>query len=325
MKTIRLILLFFFLLVFANIETFSQPMKLLDENNLWSILEENVCDNPGFPDCNPYKLSHWLKTGNDTILNGKTYKVMMYSMDENHSTWEERGLFMREEEGKVFWYDQEELRKDETILYDFNLQEGESISHYYLPYPYWWTDTKIISVVDSIRHIQIGNVSRKIFYISNTLDYRPSDQEKSPEIWIEGMGSLWGLTRHFRAVGFTGSNITSWDLLCFYQNGEELYHFPKYDDCYYNWTWNRIENPELIPDFQLFPNPSSGKFTITTGNSDENSLVQIFDSVGKQIRSYRMGSSHQIEVDISNVSSGIYLVKLKSQKSSGMKKIVIWK
>jgi len=278
----------------------SQTMKLLDENNLWSVLEKDNSP-PGFPDTNPYKLSHWLKTGNDTILNGKTYKTMLYSMDENHSTWEDRGFFLREEEGKVYWLNIDETREEETLLYDFNLQEGDSISRYLAPL---W-NIKIVSAVDSIRYIQIGNSLRKTFYISNTLD---SGWWKIPEIWIEGIGSLWGLERNNICSFVTGCQVIR-NLLCFYQNGEELYHSPDFDNCYYHWTWLGIEKPELIPDFQIYPNPSSGKFTITTTHGDENSQIQIFDSSGKQIRSFRIGSSNHIEVDMSDVPSGVYFVK----------------
>ena len=313
MKTIRINFLLFQCLLLANINAFSQSIELLDENNLWSVLEEDHSP-AGFPEKNPYKLSHWLKTGTDTIVNGKTYKNILYAMDVNHLEWEDRGFLMREEEGKVYCYNQEELREEETLLYDFGLQEGDSISRFL--HPQW--DSKIISAVDSIRFIQIGNSPRKIFYISNTID---SDDVKRPEIWIEGIGSLWGLQRKNICSFVTGCEIT-WDLLCFYQNDEKLYHSPYFEDCYYHWI-SEIQKMEHILDFQIYPNPSSGKFTLKTDDKNGDCKVQILDVNGKQIRTYDMNNLSYLEIDLSNVSSGTYFVKLMKQKFSSTKKIII--
>jgi len=292
---------------------YSQSMRLLEPTSIWSVLEEDNSP-PGFPDTHPYKLSHWLKTGNDTILNGKTYKNILYSTDASHLEWESRGLFMREEEGRIYWYDQAEPREEETLLYDFNLQEGESISRYLAPY---W-NVKIISAVDSIRSIQIGDSLRKIFYISNTTD---SNSGKRPEIWIEGIGSLWGLERNNICSFITGCNAVR-NLLCFNQDGNELYHSPDFNECYYS-SKSGIQKVNLASDFQIYPNPSQGKFTLITDDSDEDTLVQIFDSTGKQIRSYPMGTLHLLNIDISNVFSGIYFVRLIKQNTSITKKIVM--
>ena len=298
---------------YCNVVSTSENQDVLLKNNLWSVLEEDNSP-PGFPDTHPYKLSHWLKTGNDTILNGKTYKNILYSTDASHLEWEGRGLFLREEEGRVYWCDQAEPREEETLLYDFNLQEGESIIRYLAPD---W-DVKIISTVDSIRSIQIGDSLRKIFYISNTLD---SDSGKRPEIWIEGIGSLVGLERNNIYSFTTGCNVVR-NLLCFNQDGNKLYHSPDFDDCYYS-SKSGIQTVKLTSDFQIYPNPSQGKFTLITDDSDEDTLVQIFDSTGKQIRSYPMGTLHLLNIDISNVFSGIYFVRLIKQNTSITKKIVM--
>ena len=78
MKTIRSLSILLYCLLFANIEVFPQLIKLLDADNLWSVLE--IDDRtPGFPGPQPYKLSHWLKTGSDTVVNGKTYTIILYS------------------------------------------------------------------------------------------------------------------------------------------------------------------------------------------------------------------------------------------------------
>jgi len=239
-------------ILFANISAFSQSIMLLDPTNMWSILEEYDCAFPGMPNCTPYKHSHWIKTGNDTVLNGKTYTVMLYSTDENHSTWGSSDLFLREENEKVYWCNEMDIREKETLLYDFGLQEGESISRY--DYPNSILDTtKIISTVDSIRYIQLGNTLCKIFYISNTST--KYDGCKKSEIWIEGIGSSWGMKRdNSMCCDCVGYPVIK-SLLCFYQNEEKIYHSPNFDDCYYNWTWgksNGIEETDSTSTFQQY-------------------------------------------------------------------------
>ncbi|GHT78883.1 hypothetical protein AGMMS50262_21990 [Bacteroidia bacterium] len=314
MKTIYFIYVVLCCTFLTTIVAFSQSIPLLKADNRWSVLEEDHSEG-GFPDENPYKISSWLKTGNDSVVNEKTYKVILSSTDREQLNWEDKGLLMREENGKVFWYNKEEIREDETLLYDFNLQEGDSIFRYLQPK---W-DAQIVSTVDSIRYIQIDKTPRKIFYLTNQLDV--DGRWPIPEIWIEGIGSSWGLKRECICYFVTGCQLT-WNLLCFYENEEEIYHSPDFDDCYYHWVYG-IKNVESSLDFQIYPNPSSGKFTLKTDTKNKDCFIQIFDVNGKQIYSYQLDNSGYLEVDLSKVPSGTYLVQLKKQNLYETKKIVI--
>jgi hypothetical protein len=321
MNPTRFILIFCCFILFVNkgITVMGQSVSLLKVENMWSVLEEDH-NPPEFPDSHPYKLSYWLKTGNDTIVNGKKYVIILYSTDANHQIWENRELLMREtNDGKVYCYDKRDLREEESILYDFGMQEGDSIFNYIDRL----TDHKIVSKVDSIRYIQIENKPLKLFYISNKSTASGSfyDQFKIPEIWIEGIGSFKGLKREWRNFFSYGPQLT-WDLLCFYQNEKLLYHSPSFRDCYYRWVSG---NPKIDShlDCQVYPNPSSGKFTVQSGAENGSSQVQVFDMNGKWVRSYRLDDSGYLEVDLSNVSRGTYLVRLLKPGFSGTKKIVI--
>ena len=84
MKLNRLLLLSCSCVLFSATKLIAQPIPLLTSDKLWSTLEEcNVY--AGFPDQIIYKLSYWMKTGQDTIVNGKTYLSILYATDENHS------------------------------------------------------------------------------------------------------------------------------------------------------------------------------------------------------------------------------------------------
>jgi hypothetical protein len=71
---------------------------------------------------------------------------------------------------------------------------------------------------------------------------------------------------------------------------------------------------------KIFPNPSSGKFTVT-GFENEEATIKVYDSFGKLICSDKI--SERREIDLSSETSGIYLVELVSENRSEQKKIII--
>jgi hypothetical protein len=72
-------------------------------------------------------------------------------------------------------------------------------------------------------------------------------------------------------------------------------------------------------DLDIFPNPTNQSFTIKI--SDEPSIVGIFDVNGKLIKSVDNYIGQQI--DVSNISKGIYFVKLLSNGKTSFGKLVI--
>jgi len=62
-------------------------------------------------------------------------------------------------------------------------------------------------------------------------------------------------------------------------------------------------NPNLI-----FPNPAYSQITLENPFATSNTMVQIFDSNGKEISNYNLNSSKNTRIDISNYSKGNYWV-----------------
>ncbi|MFT5156613.1 MAG: Zn-dependent metalloprotease [Bacteroidia bacterium] len=82
-----------------------------------------------------------------------------------------------------------------------------------------------------------------------------------------------------------------------------------------------IKNLEEI-DFQIFPNPSTGLFTvIVLGNSSEF-VVNIFNSTGHLVRNKSYMDSSEFEVDLNNLVDGIYVIQIKAANRSMVKKII---
>lgn len=62
--------------------------------------------------------------------------------------------------------------------------------------------------------------------------------------------------------------------------------------------------------FKLYPNPAKDNFTITNENGITVSKVEFYDVTGKLITTINKKFSETISVDISNLSSGIYIVNI---------------
>jgi len=72
--------------------------------------------------------------------------------------------------------------------------------------------------------------------------------------------------------------------------------------------------------FSMYPNPTdSGVITITS-NSTEAFSVAVYDILGKQVKNQTITNNR---LDVSNLGSGIYIVKITQNGASTTKKLVI--
>jgi hypothetical protein len=82
-----------------------------------------------------------------------------------------------------------------------------------------------------------------------------------------------------------------------------------------------ISEQEAERFLSLFPNPSNGKVTLMSGVSFRS--VTVFDYTGKLIRQFEDASVQQAEIDLSELTSGVYtFVIISSDKGSEAIKVV---
>ena len=95
-----------------------------------------------------------------------------------------------------------------------------------------------------------------------------------------------------------------------------------------------INEPKHITDFTVFPNPASRIITInlSTGKLKESYTLKVSDSLGKTVYSETLkeiSASYTQQIDLSQLSKGIYFIELQSaspefpQKQDWFKKIVL--
>ena len=91
------------------------------------------------------------------------------------------------------------------------------------------------------------------------------------------------------------------------------------------WVFEIWGNPVNLPELELFeisifPNPASEKIKIITSDYLDNANVQIYSISGKLILTTSFYSN--LEINISDLSNGIYFIKINSQSKNYTKKFI---
>src|SRR6185369_8916331 len=91
-----------------------------------------------------------------------------------------------------------------------------------------------------------------------------------------------------------------------------------------------IEQETFIANMEVFPNPTTGKLKIQFGLKESTSLsVDILDAKGNSIQrndgAYLSAGNHEKEIDLSGESTGVYFIKLKTDKGSRISKVILSK
>ena len=82
----------------------------------------------------------------------------------------------------------------------------------------------------------------------------------------------------------------------------------------------RAQETATIEGLSLYPNPvSNGKVYISTKNDFDKEII-IFDVLGKKVLQTVMSSK---ELNVSNLSSGVYIIKINEKEASATRKLII--
>lgn len=74
-------------------------------------------------------------------------------------------------------------------------------------------------------------------------------------------------------------------------------------------------------EFELFPNPSSDNVFIRFSDNEENAMATFYDYSGKKVYNQEVTRSNT-KINVSNLSSGVYFVKVISDGKAGLKKFI---
>lgn len=81
---------------------------------------------------------------------------------------------------------------------------------------------------------------------------------------------------------------------------------------------------EVNTDFLLYPNPNFGNLTINIKGNESNYSIVILDLLGRIVKEFTI-SNQLSNLDVSELKTGVYLVKVSSDKMNACKKLIISK
>ena len=77
-------------------------------------------------------------------------------------------------------------------------------------------------------------------------------------------------------------------------------------------------------DFNLFPNPNNGEFTLQFGNEIiENATITITDISGRRVATLEVDNDNIVDVQLNNLKAGSYFVNVQTASASSTKTFVI--
>lgn len=284
MKT-KLLILF---LLSYTISYGHQYESLVVTNKLWSTLYESY-QYPVFTQKTSFD-----KFSGDTLIGSHHFMKVFEAKDSLQQNYVELGYVREDTAHKVFFRN----LHDTTIflMYDFNAHVGE--------YLIIWGQTLVVNTIDSI-YIYDHYMRRFVL----------TPQFGGPqEIWIEGIGSMYGLMRS----GTSSTVGASYYLLCYFENSIIKYHRSGYSKCYYDYVGINEPEPDKV-SVSIIPNPVTSTSVLNIESKQEREyLLEIYSILGGTINTFVIPKTKQAYIHKSDYARGLYMYRLRADDSKVM-------
>ncbi|MDQ3048852.1 MAG: T9SS type A sorting domain-containing protein [Bacteroidota bacterium] len=250
----------------------------------------------------------------DTILSGQTYHKLLETRESSHSVAGGGTTTTSFSNGYIGAYREDTLKRIyffpnndtiESLLFDFGLALGDTLSWSYNNPAFWGT----INWISSIDSVLCGSQYHKRFNISaDTTD----PLENNYVSIIEGIGSTFGLFGLLRPPG-----EMSHTLYCFVERDTMKYSYSSFMTSCDEIVIGVSENTEM-KQIVLFPNPSDGIIYLKTTFSGET-FIRVSDVLGKTAYAENV-FDYESTIDLSHLSPGVYF--LRATSGSGFNQIL---
>ncbi len=279
----------------AVLSVFSQNQNyLVSENALWSTVEVHC-----LPNGNLYSSYHNKMEG-DSVLGNLTYKKLWRCNSESLDDWFFYGLIREDDQHKVFY---KPIGYNEGLIYHFGVEEGDTVFALNTGLNSMDTLHFKVTTIDSVELLD-GFKMRIILHEFN------NDKE---EVWIEGMGSLYGLLNSCNNA--YGAVCGGYESLCFEKNNVLIYQNASYNTCHYSALVDVMENAGS--PFKIYPNPAKDLINIQLDDLAllKNDLkVELYSMNGKKISEKKLVKNKNA-LYLPLVNQGFYILRIKSKQT----------
>jgi len=269
----------------------------LDSSASWNYTYQAVCWAPPMNTLYYHHLT--IQIGNDTSINSTTYHTFQIpAIVVNAGTsclvpgnyvlpGKYGGAFRNDHPNKKVYY-VPEGDSVEQLMYDFNLNVGDSLKGYLFPCDSGFSYCDTVISMDSVL---VGNSYRKKWFV---------DQPYFVDL-IEGIGSTYGLIEQVYP-GF--ADLYDISLKCFRQNNQTLYP-DTLNTCV---VLTSLENISTFnEDIIIYPNPSSGNINIDISKAPSLVSWQLWNLNGQLILQEKTTTESKIETG--PLQPGVYLLQ----------------
>jgi len=247
----------------------------------------------------------------DTLIQGHNCKILKRSF----ANCDGRPLkeYMYSDNGKVYFYDHS--RASFQMLYNFNAAVADSFVIYPAEFP---ANDSIVTIVDSVSTITINSIDLKKLYVhhsSSAIFWTPA----SSRVIIENIGDTYSMF-----PWIYGACDASWGgpLRCYDDTIIGFHNFETALSCDY--TTTGINENDYSRNLSISPNPAGKLTTIRLPLLQCNANLIIRDIFGNNLMEEKIQQSTQtIVIDVSNITSGIYMLVLRSNNSNYFTKLFI--
>lgn len=298
------LVLFPFLLSSQN----NSYIEFPDSNAVWNFNYSMNCFQNGTGDEN-----YSIEISGDTLINNLEYQklntpyIESYTIGSCHyPTTGYKGAIREDiQQRKVYIIPPTE--NSEQLLYDFNMQIGDTVKGYTQG-----LDTPLVpNIVISIDSVLIGSQYHKRWFLNDCYD----------EYLIEGVGSTFGLIEQ---SFYCTLDLAEFKLICFSKDGNNIYPSSS-TNCNLITSINEKSSPQT--QISIYPNPVIDELNLLMDANVETSALKIviFDLQGKKLREHEFPVSNpKVSFPVKELEAGIYLFRLTDGKELDiMEKIVV--
>ncbi len=272
--------------------------QIVDTTKMWSNMQEH-CQ----PEGSAYSTDYHKFYG-DTLINDTVYKKVWIAEDENYEEWYFFGSFIREENGRVYY---REILQPEGLIYDFNLQLGDSVllNNSRAADNLWLTLTEIDSV-------------------ETTTGYRERWKLESPfhlnaDYWIKGIGSEAGVLNSGTFV--FGGLCGLYTLLCEMENDETVFRNSGFETCYVDQVSAIGEYSKTEPELFKFLYKQSSNQIELRFTENKQKTVSIVSLSGKT--TFKTSTNEEfINISTGMFPEGLYIITCTSEGKYQSRKFI---
>ncbi len=241
---------------------------------------------------------HIYSVKGDTVIGGLNYQII------GDPRW--NSFFHRDSLNHIYMLDWAQ-----PLVFDFSKQAGDTIRDLNL---------SLCGIVDSVDSVLIGHYRKRMFVFWG--DYCSSDG--IIDVWVDGIGSMSGNTLFPYPPPFGQQDPTIFELVCFSENNQTIYHHPN-RDCFGNpipTGISEIRNSQSA--IRIAPNPATTNITLQLQQTHATSTTfQLFDITGRMILQKPLTETTN-RIELSGVSKGMYLYNVVSDKERlGAGKLIV--